>query len=68
MFYVGGKWISFDKEEEIKKTYNLKEMKYCFKFKKLVKESNYQKIVELFTDGKGEWNSAKKKTFESIGR
>ena len=65
--YVMGIWISFDKEE-INKTYNLKEIKDGSKFKKLVKETNYQKIVELLTYGKGEWNSKRKNPYESIAR
>ena len=31
-----------------------------------MKELNYQKIVELLMDGKGEWNSTKKNHYESI--
>ena len=54
--YVRGKWISFD-SEAINKTYNLKELKDGSKFKKLHKELEYQKIVELLTDGKGKWKS-----------
>ena len=65
--YIRGKWISFEREE-INKTYNLKEKKEGSKFKKLVKEPNYQKIVELLTDRKGEWNSTRKNPYESITR
>ena len=65
--YVRGKWISFDREA-INKTYNLKELKDGSKFKKLQKELEYQKIVELLIDGKGEWKSTKKNPFESIVR
>ena len=67
MCYIRGKWISFN-GEEINKTYNLKEQKNASKFKKLLKEPNNQKIVELLTDGKGEWNSKKKNPYESITR
>ena len=59
MCYVIGKWISFDRKE-INKTYNLKWQKDGSKFKKLLKDPDHQKIVELLTDGKGEWNSTKK--------
>ena len=65
--YVKGKWISFD-QKEINKTYNMKNVKDGSKFKKLVKEQNNQKIVELLTYGKGEWNSTKKSPYESIAR
>ena len=48
--YVRGKWISFSKEY-INQTYNLNERKSGLKFKKLVKELDFQKIVELLTNG-----------------
>ena len=38
--------------EKIDENFNLKERKNGSKFKKLVKEPNYQKIVDLLTDGK----------------
>ena len=50
--YVSGKWISFNREQ-IDQTYNLQEMKNGSKFKKLVKEPDFQKIVDLLTEGKG---------------
>ena len=65
MFYVRGKWISFDREE-INKKFNLKEKKDGSKFKKLQKDLDHQKIVKLLKDGKGEWNSTKKNPFNSI--
>ena len=65
--YVRGKWISFDKEA-INRTYNLKELNDGYKFKKLQKEPEFQKIVELLTDRKGEWSSTKKNPYESIAR
>ena len=65
--YVRGKWISFD-GGAINKTYNLKELKDGEKFKKLKKEPEFQKMVELLTDGKGEWSSTKKNPYESIAR
>ena len=36
--------------------------------KKLQKELEFQNIVELLTDGKGEWSSTKKNPYESIAR
>ena len=41
---------------------------YGSKFKKLQKDPDHQKIVELLTDGKGEWNLTKKNPFDSIAR
>ena len=43
-------------------------MKSGSKFKKLVKEPDFQKIIELLTDGKGKWNAIRKKPHESIAR
>ena len=53
--YVRGKWISFTREK-LYQTYNLHEMKNGSKFKELVKEPDFQKIVDLLTDGKKKWN------------
>ena len=50
--YVRGKLISFSREQ-IDQTYNLNERKNGSKFKKLLKEPDFQKIVDLLTDGKG---------------
>ena len=38
------------------------------KFKKLRKDLDHQKLVELLTVGKGEWNSTKKNPFDSISK
>ena len=62
--YVRGKWISFGREQ-IDQTYNLQERKNGSKFKKLVKEPDFQKIVYLLTGGKGKWNAIRKKTHMS---
>ena len=62
--YVRGKWISFS-GEKINETFNLKD---CSKFKKLLKEPDYQKLVDLLTDGKGKWDSTRKNLHESIAR
>ena len=66
-YYVKGKWISFERGA-INKTYNLKEMKDGAKFKNLQKEPEFQNMVELLTNGKGEWSSTKKNPYESIAR
>ena len=65
--YVRGKWIFFSREQ-IDLTYNLQERKNGSKFKKLVKESNFQKIVDLLNDGKGKWNATRKNPHESIAK
>ena len=65
--YVRGKWISFNREQ-IDQTYNLNEMKNGSKFKKLVNEPNFQKIIDLLIKGKGKWNATRKNPHESITR
>ena len=65
--YVRGKWILFSREK-IDQTFNLNEGKNGSKFKKLVKEPDFQKIVDLLTDGKGKWNTTRKNPHESIAR
>ena len=62
-----GEWISFSREK-INETFNLKEQKDGSKFKKLLKEAEYQKIVDLLIDGKGKWKSIRKNPYESIAR
>ena len=67
MVYIRGRWINF-KREQIDQAYNLNERKNGSKFKKLVKEPDFQKIIDLLTDGKGKWNATKKNPHESIAR
>ena len=63
--YVRDKWISFSREN-INQTFNLNERKNGSKFKKLINEPDFQKIVDLLTNGKGEWNATRKNPHESI--
>ena len=65
--YIRGKWISFSRGH-IDQIYNLKEKKNGFKFKRLLEATDYQKIVDLMTNGKGKWNASKKNPQESIAR
>ena len=65
--YVKGKRISFNMEQ-IDQAYNLNEKKNGLKFKKLLKEPDYQKIVDFLIVGKGKWNTTRKNPPESIAR
>ena len=65
--YVKGRWINFSRKQ-IDQTYNLNERKNGSKFKKLVKEPDFQKIIDLLTNDKGKWNATKKNPHESIAR
>ena len=67
VMYVRGKWISFNRKQ-IDQTYNLQERKNGLKFKRWVEAPNFQKIVDLLTDGKGKWNTTRKNPHESITR
>ena len=63
--YVKGHWINFSREK-INRVFNLKVQKDGLNFKKLLKEPEYQKIVDLLTAGKGKWKGTKKTLYKSI--
>ena len=63
--YVRGTWISLSRENT-DQSFNLNERKNGSKFKKLVKEPDFRKIVDLLTDGKGKWNATRNNPHESI--
>ena len=65
--YVKGKLISFSRGN-IDQNFNLNERKNGSKFKKLVKELDFQKIADLLTDGKGKWNDTRENPHYSIAR
>ena len=65
--YVRGHWIEFSKER-INMLFNLKVQKDGSKFKKLLKEPDYQIIVDMLTTGKGKWKGTKKTLYKSISR
>ena len=57
--YVRGRWIDFRKDK-INGLFNKKVQKDGSKFKRLLKEPKYQKIVDLLTAIKGKWKATKK--------
>ena len=65
--FVRGKWISFDRDT-INRILNLQTTKDGHKFKKMKKEPEYQKIVDLLTNGKGKWHSTSKDQHKEIIR
>ena len=65
--YVRGEWISFNREE-IYEIFNLKKQKDGSKFKKFLKEPEYQKIVDLLTNREGKWIYTRKNPHESVAR
>ena len=52
----------------INELFNLKVQKDGSKFKKLVKEPDFQKIIDLLTYDKGNWNTTRKNPHESVAR
>ena len=65
--YVKEKWVSLNRHD-INKLLKLRKLSDGTKFKKLKKNLDYQKIVEVFMAGKGEWRGNKKKPYESMAR
>ena len=63
--FARGQWISF-KRETIDQTLYLNERKNGSKFKRLVQEPDFQKIVDLLTYWKGKWNSTRNNPHESM--
>ena len=65
--YVRGHWIDF-KKERINMLFNLNVQKDGSKFKKLLKEPEYKKMIDFLTVGKGKWKGTKKTLYKSIAR
>ena len=65
--YVRGRWVDFSKDK-INGLFNLKVQKDGSKFKRLLKELQYHKIVDLLTAGKGKWKATKETLYEPISR
>ena len=65
--YVREVWVPMG-HERINEVLQIKDPKNAFKFKRLLGEPNYDKIVNFLTRGKGKWNSTRKNPHESIHR
>ena len=65
--YVRGKWVSFNRHT-INHLCGLEKISDSAKFKRLEKNPDYQKILEVLTDGQGEWKGSKKIPNVSISR
>ena len=57
--YVKGVWVPVG-HERINEVLQIKDPKNGYKFKRLLREPNHDKIVDFLTGGKGKWNSTKK--------
>ena len=65
---MGKRKMIYFSRETINETFNLKVRKDGSNFKNLLKEPEYQKIVDLLTRGKGKWKETRKAPHESITR
>ena len=64
---VRGIWVPMG-HERINEVLQIKDPKNGYKYKRLLREPNHEKIVEFPTAGKGKWNATKKNPHESINR
>ena len=67
MFFVRGVWVSFG-HKRINEIFKLKDLKHVSKFKKMVDNPNYDKILNLLTVGQGKWEETKKNPHYAINR
>ena len=57
--YVRGVWVPFD-DRRINEVFKLRDFKHGSKYKKLLENPNYEKIVNRLTRGEGKWEVTKK--------
>ena len=65
--YVRGVWVPFG-HRRINEMFKLRELKHRLKYKKMVENPNYEKILHLLTSGKGKWEATKKNPLHAINR
>ena len=65
--YVRGVWVPFG-HRQINEMFKLREVKHGSKYKKMVENPNYEKILNLLTAGKGKWEGRKKNPHHAIKR
>ena len=65
--FMRGVWVSFE-HKRINEIFKLKDLKHGSKFKKMVDNPNYDKILNLLTDGQGKWEETKKNPHYAINR
>ena len=63
--YVRGLWVPMG-HEKINEVLQIRNLKNGSKYKKLIRDTNHEKIVGFLTGGKRKWNSTKKNPHESI--
>ena len=62
--YVRGVWVPFGHRQ----INEMRELKHGSKYKKMVENPNYEKILHLLTTGKGKWEATKKNPHHTINR
>ena len=65
--YVRGVWVPFG-HRRINEMFKLRELKHGSKYKKMVENPNYEKILNLLTAGKGKWEATKNNPHHAINR
>ena len=65
--YVRGVWVPFD-DKRINEVFKLRDFKHGSKYKKLLENPNYEKIVSRLTGGEGKWEVTKKTPHHAIKR
>ena len=65
--YVRGVWVPFD-DRRINEVLKLRDFKHGSKYKKLLENPKYEKIVHRLTGGEGKWEVTKKNPHHSIKR
>ena len=65
--YVRAVWVSF-RHRRINEMFKLRELKHGSKYKKMVENPKYEKILNLLTAGKGKWEATKKNPHHAINR
>ena len=65
--YVRGVWVPFG-DRQINEMFKLRDLKHGSKYKKLVENPNYEKILNLSTGGEGKWEVTKKNPHHAIKR
>ena len=65
--FVRGVWVSFG-HKRINEIFKLKDLKHGSKFKKMVDNPNYDKILNPLTARQGKWEATKKNPHYAINR
>ena len=65
--YVRGVWVPFG-DRRINEMFKLRDFKHGSKYKKLIENPNYEKILNQLTGGEGKWEVTKKNPHHAIKR